>query len=130
MSSSLEYVRNGCGMAGEEVADEFDKMELKLAGLQSSVDSLVDSNLYQAKLIQAQHKLLIESGVSCGSKEILAGMRYVESLKQQRDELLAAASVYASNYLVDEYDSAEHCIDKDQHDAVVRLFKAIAKAGA
>ena len=31
MSSALEYVRNGCGMAGEEVADEYDAMELELA---------------------------------------------------------------------------------------------------
>ena len=31
MSSALEYVRNGCGQAGEEVADEYDAMELELA---------------------------------------------------------------------------------------------------
>jgi hypothetical protein len=52
----------------------------------------------------------------------------VKYYKQQRDELLAAASVYATKYLEDEYDSAEHCINNEHHDDVVRLFKAIAKA--
>jgi len=63
----------------------------KLAELQSSVNSMVDSNLYQAKLIQAMHKILIDAGIECGSKEIVAGMRCIESLKQQRDELLTYA---------------------------------------
>jgi len=67
-----------------------EQKETKLAELQSSVNSLVDSNLYQAKLIQAMHKILIDAGIECGSKEIVAGMRYIESLKQQLAVLLEA----------------------------------------
>jgi hypothetical protein len=46
MTSALEYVRNGCGMAGEEVAAEFDKMELEIAELKQQHDELHD-NLYE-----------------------------------------------------------------------------------
>ena len=31
MSSALDYVRHSCGVAGEEVADELDRMESELA---------------------------------------------------------------------------------------------------
>jgi len=58
--------------------------------LQASVDGLIEGNLHQAKLLQAQQKMLLDAGIECGSKEMIAGMKEVERLKQQCDELLAA----------------------------------------
>ena len=33
MSDALDYVRNNCGMAGEEVADKLDKLEAEIDSL-------------------------------------------------------------------------------------------------
>jgi len=74
--------------------------------LQSSVDGLIEGNLHQAKLLQAQQKMLLDAGVECGSKSLIAAMlpahteakwmevyrvqtAAIERLEQQRDELLA-----------------------------------------
>lgn len=106
-----------------------EQKETKLAELQSSVNSLVDSNLYQAKLIQAMHKILLDAGIECGSKEIVAGMRYIESLKQQRDEFQADAIRY--RWLVrpgsDTYAMFVEAENKAELDAAID--RAIAKIG-
>lgn len=62
---------------------------------------------------------IAKAGVECGSKEMIAWMKEVERIKQQRDELLA-----------DIKKVVWHCHDNPPFTAERMLREAIAKAGA
>jgi len=128
----------GIGMALAMKDKAIGEYQLLVSDLQTTVDGLIEGNLYQAKLLQAQQKMLLDAGVECGSKEMIAGIKEVERIEQQIEEL--ALKLYATGSkcrkALDQRDEYKALLDEYKPESRLQTYedrerfrKAIAKAG-
>jgi len=82
---NIEWGAWCAALKGQEVFDASTNKRLtvlqeRIDELEGDYKKLIDSSLQQARMLIAQHKMLLDAGVECGSAATIRGMKEVEDL--------------------------------------------------